>query len=61
MLRVPVSVLQEGLLENVETFSCILSAALGETGVIISRGRASVSIIDSDGECMHTQMSYAVL
>ena len=50
VLSVPVGILQEGLLEETENFSCVLTPAHEETGVVISRDTASVSIVDSDGE-----------
>ena len=50
VLSVPVGILQEGLLEETENFSCVLTPAHEETGVVISRDIASVSIVDSDGE-----------
>lgn len=50
MMFVPVGILQEGLLEGTESFSCVLTPVHEETGVVISRDIASVSIVDSDGE-----------
>ena len=50
MLSVPVSILQEGLLEETENFRCVLTPVRGETGVVISRDMTSVNIVDSDGE-----------
>ena len=50
VLSVLVGILQEGLLEGTENFSCILTPAREETGVVITQDIASVSIVDSDGE-----------